>query len=256
MMVIQLKRTAIPWLIPIFIIVAWQVVVSGGIVSPQLLPAPLTVLKSLYQLVVSGDLTYHMAASLGRALIGLVIGGGIGFILGIANGLSKFSYAFTDTTLQMIRNIPNLALVPLVIIWFGIDEGAKIFLVSIGVMFPIYINTLHGIRNIDPGFIEMGRMYGLKGWRLFKEILLIGALPSIFVGLRYSLGVMWMTLIVAETIASTRGVGYLAMTAQQFMQSDIIIITILLYALFGKVADLLARYGERKALKWHKGYVQ
>lgn len=154
----------------------------------------------------------------------------------------------------MIRNVPNLALVPLVIIWFGIDEGAKIFLVAIGVMFPIYINTLHGIRNIDPGYIEMGRMYGLKGFKLFKEILLPGALPSIFVGLRYSLGVMWMTLIVAETIATTRGVGYLATTAQQFMQSDIIIITIILYALFGKLADLLARFGEKKALRWHKAY--
>src|SRR5690606_41077661 len=115
---------------------------------------------------------------------------------------------------------------------------------------------LHGIKNIDTGFIEMGKMYGLKGWQLFKEVLLPGALPSIFVGLRYALGVMWLTLIVAETIASTRGVGYLAMTAQEFMQTDIIIITIILYALFGKVADLLARYGERKALKWHKGYVQ
>ncbi|QTD40279.1 ABC transporter permease subunit [Sporosarcina sp. Te-1] len=250
------KNTAIAWLIPVILLITWQFVVLFGIVSPQLLPAPLTVLASFIELVVSGDLAFHMTGSLGRALVGLLIGGGIGFLLGVANGLSKFSYAFTDTTLQMIRNIPNLALVPMVIIWFGIDEGAKIFLVSIGVMFPIYINTLHGIRNIDPGYIEMGRMYGMKGWRLFKEILLPGALPSIFVGLRYSLGVMWMTLIVAETIASTRGVGYLAMTAQQFMQSDIIIITIILYALFGKAADLLARWGERKALRWNKAYAK
>ncbi|MFD2131537.1 ABC transporter permease subunit [Pseudogracilibacillus auburnensis] len=245
----------IPWLIPIIIVIVWQVAVAVGVVSAQLLPAPFTILTSFYNLLVSGELFYHMSGSLARALIGLLIGGGIGFVLGVANGLSKFSYAFTDTTLQMIRNIPNLALVPLVIIWFGIDEGAKIFLVSIGVMFPIYINTLHGIKNIDPGFIEMGKMYGVKGWRLFKEILLPGALPSIFVGLRYSLGVMWMTLIVAETIASTRGVGYLAMTAQQFMQSDIIIITILLYAFFGKIADMLSRWGEKRALRWHKSYV-
>lgn len=248
------KWSFIPWLIPIAFVGAWQLVTQFQIVSAQLVPAPLTVLKSFYQLVISGDLLYHLEGSLGRAFIGLLIGGGIGFILGITNGLSKFSFLFTDTSLQMVRNVPNLALVPLVIIWFGIDEGAKIFLVAIGVMFPIYINTLHGIRNIDPGYIEMGRMYGLKGFKLFKEILLPGALPSIFVGLRYSLGVMWMTLIVAETIATTRGVGYLATTAQQFMQSDIIIITIILYALFGKLADLLARFGEKKALRWHKAY--
>lgn len=248
------KSYFIPWLIPIAIIVAWQLVTHYQVVSTQLLPSPTTVVTSFYKLLISGDLLYHLEGSLGRALIGLIIGGGIGFLLGIANGLSKFSFQFTDTTLQMIRNVPNLALVPLVIIWFGIDESAKIFLVSIGVMFPIYINTLHGIRSIDTSYIEMGRMYGLKGWSLFKEILLPGALPSIFVGLRYSLGVMWMTLIVAETIATTRGVGYLATTAQQFMQSDVIIITIILYAVFGKLADLIARAGEKRALRWHKAY--
>ncbi|EIJ78480.1 nitrate/sulfonate/bicarbonate ABC transporter permease [Bacillus methanolicus PB1] len=244
----------IPWIIPFLFIVGWHIVSTNEWISTKLLPAPLTILKSAYHLVVSGELIYHMQVSVTRALVGLLIGGGLGFILGVANGVSKYLYLFTDTSIQMIRNIPNLALVPLIIIWFGIDEGAKIFLVSIGVMFPVYINTLHGLKNIDPGFIEMGRMYGLKGWNLFKEILLPGALPSVFVGLRYALGIMWITLIVAETIATTRGVGYLAMTAQQFMQSDIIIITIILYALFGKLADLLARFGERKVLRWHKSY--
>lgn len=244
----------LPWVIPFVFLIGWQVSTQYGIVSTQLVPTPETVVKSFYKLLISGELLYHLEGSLGRAFIGLLIGGGIGFLLGITNGLSKISFTFTDTSLQMIRNVPNLALVPLVIIWFGIDETAKIFLVSIGVMFPVYINTLLGIRNIDPGFIEMGRMYGLKGWKLFKEILLPGALPSIFVGLRYALGVMWMTLIVAETIATTRGVGYLATTAQQFMQTDVIIITIILYALFGKLADLIARWGEKKALRWHKAY--
>ncbi|NEU30334.1 ABC transporter permease subunit [bacterium LRH843] len=252
----SLSKNIIAWILPVLFIIGWQLMTTFEVVSTQLVPAPLTVLTSFYSLVISGELLYHMQGSLVRALVGLLIGGGIGFILGITNGLSKFSYAFTDTSLQMIRNVPNLALVPLVIIWFGIDEGAKIFLVAIGVMFPIYINTLHGIRNIDAGIIEMGRMYGLKGWQLFKQILLPGALPSIFVGLRYSLGVMWMTLIVAETIATTRGIGYLSMTAQQFMQSDIIIISIIIYALFGKLADVFARFGERRALSWHKSYMR
>ncbi|MGE6258356.1 ABC transporter permease subunit [Heyndrickxia sporothermodurans] len=252
----KIVKRIIPWIIPAIIVIIWQVVSMNEWVSTRLVPDPLTVVSSFYHLIISGELFFHMKISLARALTGLLVGGGIGFILGIVNGLSRFSYLFTDTTLQMIRNIPNLALIPLVIVWFGIDEGAKIFLVAIGVMFPIYINTLHGIKNIDAGMIEMGRMYKLKGWKLFKEILLPGALPSIFVGLRYALGIMWITLIVAETIATSKGVGYLAMTAQQFMQSDIIIITIILYALFGKLADILAQWGEKKALRWHKSYIK
>jgi len=251
----KVLHSFVPWILPVFFILGWQIVSATGIVSTQLVPSPATVVQSFAKMLISGELLYHMQGSLWRAFIGLLIGGGLGFSLGIANGLSRSSYQLTDTSLQMIRNIPNLALVPLVIIWFGIDEAAKIFLVAIGVLFPVYINTLHGIKNMDPKFIEVGRMYGLGGWKLFKEVLLPGALPSIFVGLRYALGVMWLTLIVAETIATSRGVGYLAMTAQQFMQSDVIIITIILYALFGKLADLLARFGERKALRWHDSYI-
>jgi sulfonate transport system permease protein len=247
-------QQTLPWLLPLLLLVSWQISSSLELISTKLFPSPTTVLSSTWGLIVTGELAYHMQASLSRAFIGTVIGGGIGFILGMVNGLSNASFRLLDTTIQMIRNIPHLALVPLVIVWFGIDEGAKIFLVALGVMFPIYINTFHGIRTVDPGYIEMGKMYGLKGWQLFKEILLPGALPSIFVGIRYALGVMWLTLIVAETIATNEGVGYLAMNAREFMQTDIIIITILLYALFGKLADLLARWGERRALRWHPNY--
>jgi sulfonate transport system permease protein len=154
----------------------------------------------------------------------------------------------------MIRNIPHLALLPLVIVWLGIGEASKIFLVALGVMFPIYINTLHGIRSVNRGYIEMGKMYGLKGWGLFRHVYLPGALPSIFVGIRYALGVMWLTLIVAETIATSDGIGYLAMNARQFMQTEVIIVTIIIYALFGKLADIIAQFGEKKALRWHPNY--
>jgi sulfonate transport system permease protein len=154
----------------------------------------------------------------------------------------------------MIRNIPHLALLPLVIVWLGIGEPSKIFLVALGVMFPIYINTLHGIRTVNPGFVEVGKMYGLKGWQLFKQVYLPSALPSIFVGIRYALGVMWLTLIVSETIATNQGIGYLAMNARQFMQTDVIIVSIVIYALFGKLADILTQLGEKYALRWHPNY--
>jgi sulfonate transport system permease protein len=243
-----------PWIIPMILLVVWEIVSSLEIVSPSLFPSPITVLLSGWQLTVSGELFQHVLASLSRAAIGMLIGGLIGFILGILNGLSNISFRLTDTTIQMIRNIPHLALLPLVIVWLGIDESAKIFLVVLGVLFPVYINTYHGIRTVDPGFIEMGKMYNLQGWGLFKHILFPGALPSIFVGLRYALGVMWLTLIVAETIPTEEGIGYLATNAREFMQTDIIILSIVIYAMLGKLADIIAQTGEKKALKWNASY--
>jgi sulfonate transport system permease protein len=151
---------------------------------------------------------------------------------------------------QMIRNVPHLALIPLVIVWFGIDEGAKLFIVALGVFFPIYLNTLHGVRSVDPQLIEMAGSYGFRGWPLFRRVIFPGALPSILVGLRFALGVMWLTLIFAETIAAQSGIGYMAMQAREFMQTDVIVLSILLYALLGKGADSLVKVLERWALAW------
>ncbi|KAF1068768.1 MAG: putative aliphatic sulfonates transport permease protein SsuC [Pseudomonas citronellolis] len=154
----------------------------------------------------------------------------------------------------MIRNVPHLALIPLVILWFGIDESAKIFLVALGTLFPIYLNTYHGIRNIDPGLLEMARSYGLSGFALFRQVILPGALPSILVGVRFALGFMWLTLIVAETISANAGIGYLAMNAREFLQTDVVVLAIILYAVLGKLADLGARGLERLWLRWHPAY--
>lgn len=146
------------------------------------------------------------------------------------------------------------ALIPLVILWFGIDESAKIFLVALGTLFPIYINTWHGIRNIDRGLVEMARSYGLSGFSLFIHVILPGALPSIMVGVRFALGLMWLTLIVAETISADAGIGYLAMNAREFLQTDVVVVAIILYALLGKLADVSAQLLERIWLRWNPAY--
>ena len=245
-----------PWVIPVVLLVVWEIIVRLEIISASLFPSPLTILDTGWNLLVNGNLMSHIGVSLARALTGMVIGGIIGFALGVINGLSKKAYVYLDTTIQMIRNIPHLALIPLVIVWIGIGEDAKIFLVVLGVLFPVYVNTFHGIRNVDPNLVEMGRMYNLKGWRLFKDVLLPGALPSIFVGLRYALGVMWLTLIIAETIPTNEGLGYLATNAREFMQTDVIILSIIIYALLGKLADLIALFGEKRALKWNSSYTK
>src|SRR6202012_3280113 len=174
----------------------------------------------------------------GRAGAGFVVGGLIGFALGILNGVSPTASRLLDSSLQMLRNIPALALIPLVILWFGIDESAKLFLIAVSVFFPISLNTFHGIRNVDPQLIEMGRTYGLGRWQLYKEVILPGAMSSILVGLRFSLGLMWVILIVAETISAQSGIGYLTMNAREFLQTDIVLVGILLYAILGKLADL------------------
>src|SRR4029079_14380159 len=140
------------------------------------------------------ELQEHVLISTQRALLGFFIGGIVGFVFGLLNGTILFFEKTVDTTIQMVRTIPHLALIPLVILWFGIDESAKIFLVALGVMFPIYLNTFHGIRMVARGLIEMGRIYGLSPLALYARVILPGALPSILVGLRYALGIMWLTL--------------------------------------------------------------
>jgi sulfonate transport system permease protein len=253
---LRLPRAAalIPWIVPLLIVLVWQIACATGLVPVRVLSAPSEVARAGLKLVRSGELQNNIWVSFWRASVGFLIGGGIGFAFGLANGLSRLSNALTDTTLQMVRNIPHLALIPLVILWFGIDETAKLFLVALGVFFPIYLNTLHGIRGVDPQLIEMGRIYGMRDAELFGRVVLPGALPSIFVGLRFALGIMWLTLIVAETIAASSGLGYMAMQAREFMQIDIVVLSILIYALLGKLADSASRALERLTLSWHPAY--
>ncbi|MFB5265706.1 ABC transporter permease subunit [Paenibacillus enshidis] len=243
-----------PWIIPLLIMLAWQTLTSTGIIANNVLPQPLQVLNVLISMLKSGELLTHIGISARRAFSGFLIGGGLGFLLGLINGFWRTAEKLTDSSIQMIRTIPHLSLIPLVIIWFGIEEPAKLVLVSLGVFFPMYLNTFHGIRSIDPGLIEMGQVYGLKRFSLYWHIFLPGALPSILVGVRYALGIMWLTLIVAETVAANSGLGYMAMNAREFFQMDVIVLSILIYALLGKLSDSAAKLLERWWLQWNPNY--
>ena len=247
----RLAGSLVPWLLPALLIVAWQGAAAAGWIATRVLPAPLDVLAAAWKLIGTGELWQDVLVSTGRAAAGFAVGGGIGFALGILNGNSRGAARLLDSSLQMLRNIPHLALIPLVILWFGIDETAKLFLVALGVFFPIYLNTYHGVRTVDPQLIEMARVYGLSRRRVFFEVVLPGALPSILVGLRYGLGITWLTLIVAETISASSGIGYLTMNAREFLQTDVVVLGILIYAALGKLADSGARLLERRWLSWH-----
>src|ERR1700735_597821 len=172
------------WALPVGIIVVWEALSVAGVIPARVLPAPSAVIAAGWHATLSGELPRNIWVSFWRAMVGLVLGGGIGFALGLANGLWRRSERIFDSTLQVVRNIPHLALIPLVILWFGIDEEAKIFLVALGVFFPIYVNTQHGVRSVDPHLLEMGRAYGMSRTALFLRVALAGACASIFVGFR------------------------------------------------------------------------
>jgi len=250
----KFPRALIGWILPAAVLIVWEGLARIGFIPENVLPAPTAVGAALWRVLQSGELIENIRVSFWRASVGFLIGGSVGFAFGLANGLSRFSEALTDTTLQMVRNVPHLALIPLVILWFGIDEQAKLFLVALGVFFPIYINTLAGIRSVDPQLVEMGKTYGMNGSDLFWKVILPGALPSIFVGVRFGLGIMWLTLIVAETIAASSGIGHMAMQAREFMMTDVVVLTILIYALLGKLADTTARILERRTLAWNPAF--
>jgi sulfonate transport system permease protein len=243
-----------PWIVPVLLIAAWQIAAHVGWLSSRILPEPWAVAKAFWTLAVSGELWEHLRVSLWRAAAGFGLGSALGLALGLLNGSSRRAATLLDTTVQMVRNIPALALIPLVILWFGIDEAAKLFLLSVGVFFPVYLNTFHGIRSVDAGLVEMARSYGLSGWALYRDVILPGALPSILVGVRFSLGLVWVLLIVAETISAQSGIGYMTMNAREFLQTDVVLVGVLLYALLGKAADMAARGLERHFLRWNPAY--
>ncbi|PRE68309.1 aliphatic sulfonate ABC transporter permease SsuC [Burkholderia multivorans] len=247
-------RGIAPWLVPLALLVAWEIGTRTGWLSTRVLPEPVAVVRAAWSLVTSGEMWANVKVSTWRALLGFAVGGGVGLALGLATGLSKAAEVALDSTIQMIRNIPALAMIPLVILWFGIDEKAKLFLVALGVFFPVYINTYHGIRSVDASLIEMAKSYGVRGFALYRHVILPGALPSILVGVRFALGLMWVMLIVAETISAQSGIGYMTMNAREFLQTDVVVVGILLYAVLGKLADVLAKWLERVTLCWHPAY--
>jgi sulfonate transport system permease protein len=242
------------WAAPVLITLIWEAAAQAGLLSLQVLPAPTRVISTAIDLIAQGKLISDMAVSLLRAAVGFAIGGAIGFGLGTLVGFSRLAEALMDRSIQMIRAIPFLALLPLVIVWFGVDEGGKIFLVALGVSFPIYINTVLGIRQVDPKLLELGKVIGLDNWTLVWRIVLPGALPSILTGVRYALASAWLALVVAETIATSSGIGFLAMDAREFLRTDVIVLAIVIYALIGMAADAITRSLERRLLTWHPNY--
>jgi sulfonate transport system permease protein len=248
------RSFVLPWLLPLGLLLVWQFLSATGIVSTAIVPAPSDIWEAARQLAERGELQNDILVSLRRVAIGFCIGAFGGLIFGLAVGLFEPLHDLFDRSLQMIRTIPHLALVPLMILWFGIGEEPRLVLVAMGSLFPVYINTVGGIRNVDPKLIELGKSYGLGRAGLVWSIILPAALQPILVGMRYALGVAWLTLVVGETIASRDGIGYLVQNARELLRIDIIVLAIILYAIAGWLSDLITRLIERRLLRWHPSY--
>jgi sulfonate transport system permease protein len=244
------------WIVPALVLMLWEASARIGLIEPQVLPAPSRVLETAVNLARNGDLFVHLGVSLLRAAAGFVIGGTIGLALGVLVGFSRLAQAVLDRSIQMVRAVPFLAMLPLVIVWFGVGEVAKIFLVALAVMFPIYINTMLGIRQIDPKLMELAKVIGLSWRAIVRRIILPGAMPSILTGVRYALAHAWLALVIAETLATTKGIGFLAMDAREFLNTNVILLTMIIYAIIGVVADTLVRLLEARYLSWHANYAK
>ena len=232
------------------IVLGWQAASMAGLISPRVLASPTAILTTAWGLLVSGELVTNMAVSLERVVIGLAIGVAAGSVLAVISGLSRLGEDIVDAPMQMLRTLPFLALVPLFILWFGIGEVPKVGLVVLGSVFPIYLNLYAGIRGIDPKLLEAGRVFGLSRWGLIRDVVLPGAMPSALVGLRYALGVAWLSLVVAEQINATAGIGYLINDARDFLRTDVIVVGLAVYAVLGLATDALVRLAEQRLLAW------
>lgn len=238
------------FLSPFAVLLIWQAASAWGLIDPEILPAPSTIAHAGIELIGDGQLAAALRVSGLRAAEGLLLGGLVGVVLGAAVGLSRLADAVVDPTMQMIRALPHLGLIPLFILWFGIGELPKVLMVALGAAFPLYLNTTSAIRQVDPKLFETAQVLGFSFWQRLRVIVVPSATPQVLVGLRQSLALSWLTLIVAEQINADAGVGFLINNARDFLRIDVIIFGLVVYALLGIITDAIVRVLERRALRY------
>lgn len=244
------------WFSPLALLVLWELGSRTGLIPERTLAAPSAVIGALLAMIVSGELPSNLLVSFGRVIIGLSIGVSAGIVLALAAGLSRSGEVTVDPIMQIKRTIPVVALSPLFIVWFGIGETTKIVLIAFAAVFPVYLNLYSGIRSVDARLIDAARSFGLSRLELIQHVILPGALPSLLVGLRFSLSVAILVLVIAEQINASAGLGYLINNARDFMRTDIIVVCLMVYALLGLGADWLVRSIEARALAWRPSIVE
>jgi sulfonate transport system permease protein len=246
---------------PVAVLLLWQLVSSTGLIPAQKLPPPTTIWHTAVTLVTTnspayGTLQDAMLVSLERMAVGFAIGGTIAVLLALVAGLSRFGENTIDPLLQILRMLPLFGLIPVFIVWFGIGELPKIILIALGAAIPLYLNTFAGIRSVDAKLAEVGQVLRLSKAETIRHVILPGALPQALVGLRQSLGVAWLALVVAEQVNANAGLGFMISQATQFLRNDVILVALAVYAVLGLITDALVRLLERRALTWRRGLLE
>jgi len=253
------RRSAPKWVRrligPVLLFGLWLLFANTGVISERTLAPPGKVWAAFTDLVRTGELQHHIVVSLHRVVIGLVLGIAIGVVLALASGLFRIGEDLIDGPMQILRSMPVLALTGLLIVWAGIGESVKIWMVVLGVVFPVYINTFAAIRSVDSRLVESSATFGLGRVGLIRHVILPGALPGFFTGLRFAFAVSWLVLVVAEQTNATSGIGYLAMNAREFLRNDILVVTLFVYGALGFLSDALVRLLERSALTWRPSFI-
>ncbi|KAA0745544.1 ABC transporter permease [Bacillus sp. AY3-1] len=240
--------------IPIIVLIIWQLAGVFDLVSKTVLPTPLDILLAFQELIKTGELFGHLSISVFRAAAGFFIGGSLGIILGTIVGFSTRSEQYLDPSVQMLRTVPHLAVAPLFVLWFGFGETSKVLLIADGAFFPLYVNAFLGIRGVDSKLFDVARVLEFSKRKLITKLILPAALPNLLLGARLSLGVAWVSLVVAELMGSTEGIGYMIMDARQFSNTDIVFVGIIIFAFVGKFSDSLVRLLEVKFLRWRDNF--
>ncbi|MFD9723446.1 ABC transporter permease [Streptomyces sp. NPDC059072] len=235
---------------PLLLLALWQLASTLGWLPADTLAPPSTIASAAADLIDDGTLPGAMTVSLQRVAIGLVIGGTAGTVLALLSGLSRLGEDLIDASVQMLRTVPWVGLIPLFIIWMGIGEAPKVALIALGTAFHLYLNVYAGIRGVDEQLIEAGQVLGLGRWGLVRHVVLPGALPGFMTGLRYSLATAWLALVFGESINADAGIGFLMNQAREFFRTDVIVVCLVVYAFLGLTADLVVRTLERLLLQW------
>jgi sulfonate transport system permease protein len=241
------------WLSPLALVILWQLASSAGVLPEKTLESPLGILSTAWELTREGQLPQALLVSLRRAAEGFVLGTILALVAGTFAGLNRTGNAVIDPPMQMLRTVPLFGLIPLFILWFGIGETPKVLLVALGVVIPLYLNLIGALKGIDPELYEVADSLRLTRWQRLRHVIAPGALPGTLVGLRQSLGVAWLALIVAEQVNASAGLGYMINNARDFLRTDIVVVGLLAYAVLGLLTDAIVRAIEAHALRWRDG---
>ncbi|WP_372498215.1 ABC transporter permease [Streptomyces marispadix] len=237
---------------PVLLLAVWSAGSAAGLIEPRLLSAPWTVVTTAGDLIGDGRLQGHLASSAQRVALGLLFGTLAGLLLAVAAGLSRVGEGLIDGPVQIKRALPSLALVPLLVLWFGIGESMKVVTVALAVFVPVYIHTHNGLRTIDSRYVELAETVRLKRGLFIRHVVLPGALPGFLLGMRFAVTSAWLALVVVEQVNATSGLGYMMELARTYGQTEIIIVGLVVYGLLGLLSDGLVRYAERKVLSWRR----